>query len=83
MSFLIAEGSTSSGLLEITSCLQVEAVFLLLVPWSTLVPLALPLTSDFLIAFYLIFFSLPLPTRVATPIASTIPFLIACQKNPQ
>ena len=82
MSFLIAEGSTSSGPLEITSCLQVEAVFLLLVPWSTLVPLALPLTSDFLIAFYLIFFSLPLPTRVATPIASTIPFLIGMPEEP-
>ena len=75
-SFPIAEGSTSSRPSEITSYLWAEAVFLLLVPWPASVPSAFPSTSDFLTTFYLIFFSLPLPMGVATPIASITPFLI-------
>ena len=51
-------------------------VFVFLVSGPTLVPSALSSSSALLTASYLIFFSLPLPMRVAAPIASITPLLI-------
>ena len=80
-SFPTVERSTPSASSETTSCLRNLAIFLFLALWPASVPSTLPSTSAFLTASYLIFFSLPLPTGVATPIASTTPFLIGTSKE--